>query len=98
MQVKRQNIPSSYKPIDSYKTELFWCSDGWVYDTFSKTRRRFKASDCINFYMEEEATERIVFSDVQQSETVYVTVYQESPRIWMEEGDGYVDMFCVVNP
>jgi hypothetical protein len=48
--------------------------------------------------MEEEATERIVFSDVQQSETVYVTVYQESPRIWMEEGDGYVDMFCVVNP
>jgi hypothetical protein len=98
MQVKRQDIPSQYEPIKSYKTELFWCSDGWVYDTFSKTRQRFKASDSVNFYMEEEATDRIALSDVQQSETVYVTVYQENPRMWMEEGDGYVDRFCVVNP
>lgn len=97
MQVKRQDIPSYCKPIDSYKTELFWCSDGWVYDTFSKTRRRFKAFDCTNFYIEEEVTDRLVFSDVEQHETVYVTVYQESPRIWTEEGDGYADSFCVVN-
>jgi len=97
MQVKRQDIPSSCNPIKSYKTELFWCSDGWVYDIFSKTRRRFKASDCINFYMEEEVTDRLVFSDVEESETVFVTIYQESPRIWREEGDGYADNFCVVN-
>ena len=97
MQIKRQDIPSSYKPIDSYATELLWCSDGWVYDTFSKSRRRFKAFDGNTFYMEEEAVERVVFSDVQHHETVYVTVYQESPRMWTEKGDGYCDSFCVVN-
>jgi hypothetical protein len=46
--------------------------------------------------MEEEPTERIVFSDVQHSETVFVTVYQTNPRIWLEEGDGWYDSFCVV--
>jgi hypothetical protein len=47
--------------------------------------------------MEEEPVERIVFSDVQHSETVYVTIYQENPRMWVEKGDGYSDSFCVVN-
>ena len=97
MYIKRQDIPSSYKPINSYNTELFWCSDGWVYDTFSKTRRKFKAFDGITFYMEEEATERTVFSDVMHSERIYVSVYQENPRMWDEEGEGYCDSFCVVN-
>lgn len=96
MLVKRQEPPSSCKPIDSYKTEFFWCSDGWVYDTFSETRRRFKTSDGTTFFMEEEPTKRIAFSDVQHSETVFVTVYQESPRIWLEEGEGWFDSFCVV--
>jgi hypothetical protein len=97
MQIKRQDIPSSYKPIHSYKTDLLWCSDGWVYDTLSKTRRRFKAFDGNTFFMEEEPVEQTVFCDVQHSEIVYVAVYQESPRMWTEEGDGYKDSFCVVN-
>lgn len=97
MEIKRQDIPSSSKPIHSYATELLWCSDGWVYDTFSKSRRRFKTFDGNTFYMEEEPVERIVFSDVQHSETVYVTIYQENPRMWVEKGDGYSDSFCVVN-
>jgi hypothetical protein len=46
--------------------------------------------------MEEEPTKRIAFSDVQHSETVFVTVYQTSPRIWLEEGEGWSDSFCVV--
>jgi hypothetical protein len=46
--------------------------------------------------MEEETTNRVSFSDVQQIERVLVTVYQKSPRIWTEEGDGWYDSFCVV--
>jgi hypothetical protein len=46
--------------------------------------------------MEEEPTDRVSFSDVQQIETVFVTVYRESPRMWTEEGDGWSDSFCVV--
>jgi hypothetical protein len=95
MLVRRQKLPSHYKPIDDYKTTLYWCSDGWVYDTFTKTRRRYQTNGTL-FTMEEEPTTRISFSDVQQSETLFVTVYQESPRIWMEEGDGWSDSFCVV--
>jgi hypothetical protein len=91
----RKQEPSSSKPIDSYKTTLYWCSDGWVYDTFTKTRRRFKTDGDL-FNMEEEPTTRTSFSDVQQSETVFVTVYQENPRVWTEEGDGWYDSFCVV--
>jgi len=96
MEIKRQEPPSSSKAIDSYKTEFFWCSDGWVYDTFSETRRRFKTSDGTTFFMEEEPTKRIVFSDVQHSEIVFVTVYQTNPRIWLEEGDGWSDSFCQI--
>ena len=94
MLVKRQE-PSSSRPIDDYKTELFWCSDGWVYDTFTKTRRRYKTDGNL-FSMEEEPTTRTSFSDVQYHETVFVTVYQTNPRIWEEEGDGWSDSFCVV--
>jgi hypothetical protein len=95
MLLRKQEPPSSYKPVDSYKTTLYWCSDGWVYDTFTKMRRRYQTNGEI-FNMEEEATTRVSFSDIQQSETVFVTVYQESPRIWTEQGDGWSDSFCVV--
>ena len=95
MLVRRQEPPSSFRPIEDYKTTLYWCSDGWVYDTFTKTRRRYQ-TDGELFNMEEEPTTRISFSDVEQSEVVFVTVYQESPRIWTEEGDGWADSFCVV--
>lgn len=95
MLLKRQKLPSHSKPIDEYKTTLYWCSDGWVYDTYTKTRRRYQTDGTI-FSMEEEATLRTVFSDVQQIETVFVSVYQESPRIWEEEGEGWYDSFCVV--
>jgi hypothetical protein len=95
MLLKRLELPSSYKPVDDYKTTLYWCSDGWVYDIYTKTRRRYYTDGDL-FNMDEEATTRVSFSDVQKSETVFVTVYQESPRIWTEEGDGWCDSFCVV--
>jgi hypothetical protein len=66
-----------------------------VYDIYTKTRRRYYTDGDL-FNMDEEATTRVSFSDVQKSETVFVTVYQESPRIWTEEGDGWCDSFCVV--
>jgi hypothetical protein len=95
MLVRKQELPLSCRPVDSYNTTLYWCSDGWVYDTFTKTRRRYQTDGDI-FNIEEEPTTRVSFSDVQQSEMVFVTVYQESPRIWREEGDGWFDSFCVV--
>lgn len=94
MLLRKQELLSS-RPIDSYKTTLYWCSDGWVYDTFTKTRRRFKTDGNL-FNMEEEPTTRTSFSDVQQSEMVFVTVYQTNPRIWTEEGDGWSDSFCQI--
>ena len=66
-----------------------------MYDTFTKTRRRYKTDGNL-FNMEEEPTTRTVYSDVQQSETVFVTVYQTNPKIWLEEGDSWSDSFCVV--
>ena len=95
MLVKRQELRSSSRPIDDYKTELFWCSDGWVYDTFTKTRRRYQTDGGL-FNMEEEPTARTVFSDVQYHEIVFVTVYQTNPKIWSEEGDGWCNSFCVI--
>ena len=95
MLVRRRELPSSYKPIESYTTRLYWCSDGWVYDTFTKTRRRYQTDGNL-FKVEEEPTDRVSFSDVQQVETICVSVYQERPRIWTEEGDDWPDSFCVV--
>ena len=95
MLVRKHELPSSCRPIEDYSTTLYWCSDGWVYDTFTKTRRRYQTDGKL-FNMEEEATTRSSFSDVQQIERVLVTVYQKSPRIWKEEGDGWYDSFCVV--
>ena len=95
MLVKKLAQHSFCKFIRSYETVYYWCSDGWVYDIFTKTRRRYQTDGNL-FNMEEEPTTRTSFSDVQQSEIVFVRVYQESPRIWTEEGDGWSDSFCVV--
>lgn len=58
-------------------------------------RRRYQTDGEI-FNIEEEPVTRTSFSDVQQIETVVITVYQKSPRIWKEEGEDWSDSFCVV--
>jgi hypothetical protein len=58
-------------------------------------RRRYQ-TDGELFNMEEEPFTRASFSDVEQIEEVVITIYQKSPRIWREEGDGWSDSFCVV--
>ena len=95
MLVRKQEQPSFFRAINEYKTVLYWCSDGWVYDIVKKTRRRYHTDGDL-FNIEEEPTTIMSFSDVEQSETIVITVYRESPRIWKEEGDGWSDSFCVV--
>ncbi|NDB83718.1 MAG: hypothetical protein EB127_13485 [Alphaproteobacteria bacterium] len=88
----RKQEPSLSKPIRTYETTLLWCSDGWVYDTTTKTRRRYKTDGNL-FSMEEEPTTRTVYSDVQNIEAVTIKIYQENPKIWLEEGVGWSETF-----
>lgn len=87
----RKQEPSSYKAIKTYDTTLLWCSDGWVYDTFTKTRRRFKTDGNL-FSMEEEPTTRTSFSDVQYVEEAKIIVISETPRIWIEQGEMFTQI------
>ena len=91
MLVRKQEIPLSYKAVREYETTLLWCSDGWVYDTFTKTRRRFKTDGNL-FSMEEEPTTRTSFSDVQYVEEAKIIVISETPRIWIEQGEMFTQI------
>ena len=86
MLVRRQESPLSCKELSSYTTTLLWCSDGWVYDIYKKTRRRYQ-TDGVFLNIEEEPTTRTAFSDVQYTEEVKIIVVSESPRKWIEQGE-----------
>jgi hypothetical protein len=72
---------------------LLWCSDGWVYDTKNRTRKKFFLTDDGLFHMEEEPYARDSYSDVQHTENVKIFVLSESPKIWIEQNDWGADMF-----
>lgn len=93
MLVKKQEPPSTYEFIDAYHTMLLWCSDGWVYDTKNRTRKKFFLTDDGLFHMEEEPYARDSYSDVQHTENVKIFVLSESPKIWIEQNDWGADMF-----
>jgi hypothetical protein len=67
-------------------TTLLWCSDGWVYDTYTKTRRQYQ-TDGVFLNVEEEPTTRTAFSDVEYTEEVKIIVLSKSPRVWIEQGE-----------
>ena len=87
----RKQEPLSSKPIKTYETTLLWCSDGWVYDTTAKTRRRYKTDGNL-FSMEEEPTSRTVYSDVEYVEEAKIIVISETPRIWIEQGEMFTQI------
>lgn len=83
MLVRKQEIPLSYKAVREYETTLLWCSDGWVYDTYTSTRRRYK-TDGILFNIDEEPTAKTSYSDVQEIEKLTISILQENPKMWIE--------------
>jgi hypothetical protein len=84
MRVQLSQPPSSFDGT-KYKTTLLWCSDGWVYDTTSKKRRQFAVINSELFDLNEQKVRKTVFSDVQHSEEVVITVISKSPLIWVED-------------
>lgn len=84
MLVRKLALPSSYKVLKMYDTSLLWCSDGWVYDTVTNTRRQFMTVSPDIFKMEEEDTMRQVYTDVEYFESIIVEVISNNPRIWVE--------------
>jgi hypothetical protein len=93
MLVKKLVPPSSFKAIDEYTTVYIWCSDGWMYDR--GIRRKYSFSDG-NILIEEEATERAVYSDVQQIEKIHIFILSMSPKIWIEKGDAFEEMYVEI--
>jgi len=45
------------------------------------------------FQLTEEPVVKMVFSGVEYTETLEITVISESPRIWIEKGTHALDMF-----
>ena len=84
MRVQLSQPPSSFDGT-KYKTTLLWCSDGWVYDTTAKKRRQFAVINSELFDLNEQKVRKTVFSDVQHSEEVVITVISKSPLIWVED-------------
>lgn len=92
MRLRRQEPPLSYKSLESYQTKLIWSLDGWVYDSVAMKRRRYKVDDFL--HMEEEATTRTVYSG--EIEDVTMHILSAEPKMWIEEGDGWAECYCVV--
>lgn len=92
MIIKRSLPPLSYEGR-TYKTNYLWCSDGWTYDVTSMVRRQYTPIDTRIFDMTEEKVTKAVFSDVQYTETLEITVVSENPRVWIEKGTDILDMF-----
>jgi hypothetical protein len=94
MLVRRQKLPSYSKSLKTYETKLLWCSDGWVYDSVSMKRRRFFTQDNDVLNMEEEPFKQTVFSDVQYSEDIVVTILSDSPRTWIEKSSSFEECYA----
>ena len=93
MRLRRQEPPWSYKSLESYQTKLIWSLDGWVYDSVAMKRRRYKVDDFL--HMEEEATGRSVYSG--EIENVTIHILSADPKIWIEEGETFKEMYVEVN-
>jgi hypothetical protein len=63
-----------------------------MFDTTKQIRRKYSFSDGI-ILIEEEATERAVYSDVQQIEKIHIFILNMSPKIWIEKGDTFEEMY-----
>ena len=92
MLVQKLEIRSPYKFLSTYSTIYIWCSDGWMYNTKTRIRRKITLQDTM-LNMISEPYKSTSYSDVQYTETVDVFILSEKPLKWVEKGETYEDMF-----
>lgn len=97
MYVHNSLIGSKFDGKSTYTTFFLWCSDGWMYETTSRKRRRFTPVSEGVFNMEEEHYSKCTFSDVEYQEQIKITVISESPRVWIETGHNFSQKFEVLD-
>ena len=95
MRVQLSQPPLSFEGT-VYKTTFLWCSDGWVYDTTAKKRRKYFVITSDLFDFTEQKVQKSVFSDVQHSEEMTITQVSKSPLVWVEIGEETENMFVEV--
>jgi hypothetical protein len=82
-------------PIEQYKTSYVWSQDGWMHDVTKKVRRQYFPILGCSTVMEmiEEPSELTVIPAAQHSESLSILVYSVSPRVWIEKGERYEEVF-----
>ena len=91
MRVQLSQPPSSFEGT-KYKTTLLWCSDGWVYDIAAKKRRQYTIINSKLFDLSEQKVRKTVFSDVQHSEEVVITLISKNPLVWVEDNNMFSEV------
>lgn len=82
-------------PVTQYVTTYVWSQDGWMYDMTQGIRRQYFPLLGSSTLMEivEEKTEDSVIPTIQHSERVSVLVYSVAPRVWIEKGERFEEVY-----
>lgn len=76
-------------PIRTYETTMIYVGFKFRYDTHKTTISSIEKQPDGTISFVEEHTDIDVFARGYSSEQVRVTIYSESPRIWVEETSPY---------
>jgi hypothetical protein len=89
MKIQITNTRPDTKPVQTYETCMMYIGLKYRYNTQKKTLSSIeKHSDgSITFVEIPSSTE--VFARAYASENIRVTLYSESPRVWVEETSPY---------
>ena len=82
-------------PVRTYETTMIYVGFRFRYDTHKKTVSSMEKQPDGTVTFTEAPTDIDVFARGYSSEQVRVTIYSESPRIWVEETSPY-DFFTFV--
>lgn len=82
-------------PMTQYTTTYIWAQDGWMYDMTQGIRRQYFPLLGSSTLMElvEEKTDASVIPTVQHSERINVLVYSIAPRVWIEKGERFEEVY-----
>lgn len=93
MKITVTNTRPDTKPVQTYETRIMYIGFKYRYDIQKKTISSIEKHSDGSITFTEKPSESDVFARGYATENVRVTVYSESPRIWMEETSPYD---CVV--
>lgn len=89
MKIQISNTRPDTKPVQTYETRMMYIGFKYRYDTHKKTISSIEKHSDGSITCTETPSETHVFARAYASETVRVTVYSESPRVWVEETSPY---------